>query len=242
MRQLLSDVAVVELSTDPAGSYCGKVFADLGADVVKVEAPAGDPAARAPRAVRAPQHEQARRRVARRRRPDARSSWSSSASADVVVESQGVGDLAGLRPLARRRCARSSRRWSSRPSAASAPPARTPTTVVRPGGADRGVDDLPPGSIARGAGARPRVSSPSARSATPPRSARWPASCARVRSGAGAHVDCRGVRGARCHPRARVPVPRLGVRRARAAAASPPTPPTPCSPPASSRAPTATCR
>ena len=48
MRQLLSDVAVVELSTEPAGSYCGKVFADLGADVVKVEPPEGDPQRRHP--------------------------------------------------------------------------------------------------------------------------------------------------------------------------------------------------
>ncbi len=48
MRQLLSDVAVVELSTEPAGSYCAKVFADLGADVVKVEPPDGDPQRRHP--------------------------------------------------------------------------------------------------------------------------------------------------------------------------------------------------
>ncbi len=43
MRQLLSDVVVVDLSREPAGTYCGKVFADLGADVVKVEPPEGDP-------------------------------------------------------------------------------------------------------------------------------------------------------------------------------------------------------
>ena len=48
MRQLLSDVAVLELAHDLAGSYCGKVFADLGADVVKVEAPTGDPERRHP--------------------------------------------------------------------------------------------------------------------------------------------------------------------------------------------------
>jgi crotonobetainyl-CoA:carnitine CoA-transferase CaiB-like acyl-CoA transferase len=43
LRQLLSDVVVVELSEDAAGEYCGKAFADLGADVVKVERAAGDP-------------------------------------------------------------------------------------------------------------------------------------------------------------------------------------------------------
>jgi crotonobetainyl-CoA:carnitine CoA-transferase CaiB-like acyl-CoA transferase len=42
MRQLLSGIRVVELAEGIAGSYCGKLFADLGADVVKVEAPVGD--------------------------------------------------------------------------------------------------------------------------------------------------------------------------------------------------------
>jgi crotonobetainyl-CoA:carnitine CoA-transferase CaiB-like acyl-CoA transferase len=43
MRQLLSDVVVVELADGLAGDYCGKVFADLGADVTKLERPTGDP-------------------------------------------------------------------------------------------------------------------------------------------------------------------------------------------------------
>ena len=34
MRQLLSGITVVELAEGIAGSYCGKLFADLGADVV----------------------------------------------------------------------------------------------------------------------------------------------------------------------------------------------------------------
>ena len=42
MRQLLSGVNVVELAEGIAGSYCGKLFADLGADVLKVEASDGD--------------------------------------------------------------------------------------------------------------------------------------------------------------------------------------------------------
>ncbi|MEX1009346.1 MAG: CoA transferase [Acidimicrobiia bacterium] len=43
MRQALSDLRVVELGTGVAAGWCGKVFADLGADVVKVEPPDGDP-------------------------------------------------------------------------------------------------------------------------------------------------------------------------------------------------------
>src|SRR5215468_4681551 len=43
MRQALSDVVVVDLTAEPAGAYCAKTFADLGADVIKVEPPSGDP-------------------------------------------------------------------------------------------------------------------------------------------------------------------------------------------------------
>ena len=40
----LSDVVVLELATGVAGPYCGRLLADLGAQVVKVEPPDGDPA------------------------------------------------------------------------------------------------------------------------------------------------------------------------------------------------------
>ena len=42
MPSALSDVVVLELATGVAGPYCGKLLADLGAQVVKVEPPAGD--------------------------------------------------------------------------------------------------------------------------------------------------------------------------------------------------------
>jgi crotonobetainyl-CoA:carnitine CoA-transferase CaiB-like acyl-CoA transferase len=42
LRQLLSGTSVVELDGGIAGTYCAKLFADLGADVVKVESGPGD--------------------------------------------------------------------------------------------------------------------------------------------------------------------------------------------------------
>ena len=39
----LADLTVVEYSVGPAGAMCGKAFADLGADVLKIEPPEGDP-------------------------------------------------------------------------------------------------------------------------------------------------------------------------------------------------------
>ena len=40
----LDDVVVLELATGVAGPYCGRLLADLGAQVVKLEPVAGDPA------------------------------------------------------------------------------------------------------------------------------------------------------------------------------------------------------
>ncbi|MGE0878580.1 MAG: CaiB/BaiF CoA transferase family protein [Acidimicrobiia bacterium] len=42
-KQALDDITVVELSDGVAGCYCGKLFADMGATVVKVETPEGSP-------------------------------------------------------------------------------------------------------------------------------------------------------------------------------------------------------
>ena len=42
----LSDIRVVEYSIGPSGAMCAKTLADMGADVIKVEPPDGDPARR----------------------------------------------------------------------------------------------------------------------------------------------------------------------------------------------------
>ena len=39
---LLEGVRIVEMADDIAGPYCGKLFADFGAEVIKVESSAGD--------------------------------------------------------------------------------------------------------------------------------------------------------------------------------------------------------
>ncbi len=188
MRQLLSDVAVLELATDPAGSYCGKVFADLGADVVKVESPDGRPRAPAPRAVPAPQHQQARRPHRRRRRRP-RAAARPRCPRRRGDREQGRRRPRRVRPRARRRPRASSPLSSSRPSAASARPGPTPTT--------RGpTSPRRPrlGSRSRRAArsrsrCAHRASPPSVRSDTLRHWARWRARCERGASGEGAHVD-----------------------------------------------------
>lgn len=46
MSQLLAGIRVLELAVGISGPYLGKLFADHGADVIKVEPPSGDPARR----------------------------------------------------------------------------------------------------------------------------------------------------------------------------------------------------
>jgi crotonobetainyl-CoA:carnitine CoA-transferase CaiB-like acyl-CoA transferase len=96
MRQVLSDVMVVELSEEPAGSYCGKVFADLGADVVKVEPPGGD---RLRGWTGAFLHLNTNKRsvAVEGTSPAGRDRvWQLLERADVVIQSLGSGDLGAL--------------------------------------------------------------------------------------------------------------------------------------------------
>ncbi len=97
MRQLLSDVRVVDLSDEPAGAYATKVFADLGADVVKVE-PAGGGELRRRRPLALLHLDTNKRAVVADVTGDAgraRVAWLLD-RADLVVESPGMGDLAAF--------------------------------------------------------------------------------------------------------------------------------------------------
>src|SRR5690606_17166678 len=47
-QQALDDVVVLEIAGGVAGAYCGRLFRDLGARVVKVEPAGGDPLRSAP--------------------------------------------------------------------------------------------------------------------------------------------------------------------------------------------------
>src|ERR1043165_5030868 len=49
MQELpLSELRVVEIGCSDALDYCGKLFADFGAEVIKVEPPGGDPGRKIP--------------------------------------------------------------------------------------------------------------------------------------------------------------------------------------------------
>ena len=39
---ILQGVRIIEIADEIAGPYCGKLFADVGAEVIKVESPNGD--------------------------------------------------------------------------------------------------------------------------------------------------------------------------------------------------------
>jgi crotonobetainyl-CoA:carnitine CoA-transferase CaiB-like acyl-CoA transferase len=93
VRQALSDIRVVEIGIGVAPSWCAKVFADLGADVVKVEAPGGDPM-RADRGAFANLNTNKRSVVLDRSTETAGELRELIQQADLVIETPGTGALA----------------------------------------------------------------------------------------------------------------------------------------------------
>jgi len=92
MRQALSDLRAVELGTGVAASWCGKAFADLGADVIKVEPPQGDPL-RADRGAFAHLGTNKRSVVIETTPAAPPSLWALLEGADLVIEAPGLGGL-----------------------------------------------------------------------------------------------------------------------------------------------------
>ncbi len=92
MRQALSDLRIVELGNGVAAAWCGKVFADLGADVVKVEAPQGD-LLRADRGAFAHLHTNKRSVVLGFVPSAAEALWELLEGIDLVIEAPGQGAL-----------------------------------------------------------------------------------------------------------------------------------------------------
>src|SRR4051794_15529801 len=92
MRQALSDISVVEIGSGIAATWCGKAFADLGADVVKVEPPAGD-RLRSDRGAFAHLNTNKRSVVVERSPAAAGTVWSLIDNADLVIEAPGLGAL-----------------------------------------------------------------------------------------------------------------------------------------------------
>ena len=95
-RAALGGVRVAEFGSGRALAYCGKLFADFGADVVKVEPPGGDPdGAMAPLVdagggaqesarLRLAEHQQAQRR--RRAEDDAARLVEIAGGVDVLID------------------------------------------------------------------------------------------------------------------------------------------------------------
>jgi crotonobetainyl-CoA:carnitine CoA-transferase CaiB-like acyl-CoA transferase len=96
MPPLLSGLRVLDLTRNLPGPFATRLLADLGATIVKVEPPEGDPDAAAGGAVRGAQPRQGmpQHRLPQQRRPDRLRAWVQEA--DVLLDSFRPGVLQGL--------------------------------------------------------------------------------------------------------------------------------------------------
>jgi crotonobetainyl-CoA:carnitine CoA-transferase CaiB-like acyl-CoA transferase len=92
VRQALSDVKVLEVGTGVVAGWCGKAFADLGADVVKVEPPDGD-ALRSDRGMFAHLNTNKRSAVVEVAPAAAPLLWELLDGVDLVIETPGMRSL-----------------------------------------------------------------------------------------------------------------------------------------------------
>jgi len=109
MREGLRDIRVIDFSSQIAGPYCTKLFADAGADVVKVESDAGDPLRRwSASGVGLGERDGALFRFLNAGKrsvvgtPDDTRVETLLAGADLVVDDFGAGDRLSREALARR--------------------------------------------------------------------------------------------------------------------------------------------
>jgi crotonobetainyl-CoA:carnitine CoA-transferase CaiB-like acyl-CoA transferase len=92
MRAALSDLVLVELVGELAGAYCGKLFADLGADVIRLEAPSALEAGTVPAAFAFNTNKRSVR-VDPADHGASAAVWTLLERADIVIESGGRGTL-----------------------------------------------------------------------------------------------------------------------------------------------------
>src|SRR3954449_8025876 len=85
----LSELRVVEIGSGDALCYCGKLFSDFGADVIKIEPPAGDAARKLEPLVDAGDG----------RRESAIFAWLNTGKRSITADLDNAAEVAGIRNL-----------------------------------------------------------------------------------------------------------------------------------------------
>jgi crotonobetainyl-CoA:carnitine CoA-transferase CaiB-like acyl-CoA transferase len=85
----LSELRVVEIGSGDALCYCGKLFADFGAEVIKIEPPGGDPARKIAPLVDAAEDQ----------RESATFAWLNTNKRSLTADLASPADIAGIRAL-----------------------------------------------------------------------------------------------------------------------------------------------